>query len=100
MEYTKYAIPLLSPGEVETPYAVAVNPGTQEVWITANMSDRVFRFLPGEERFIAYPLPTRGIFLRDMVFTPDGKVCAASSMAAAPLAVEGGMEEVICIDPE
>jgi hypothetical protein len=35
-----------------------------------------------------------------MIFTPDGKVCAASSMAAAPLAVEGGMEEVICIDPD
>ena len=100
MKYTNYPIPSLSPGEVETPYAVAVHPGTQEVWITANMSDRVFRFLPGEERFIAYPLPTRGIFLRDMIFTPDGKVCAASSMAAAPLAVEGGMEEVICIDPD
>ena len=100
MEYKKYPIPPLSPDEVEAPYAVAVHPKTQEVWITANMSDRVFRFLPDEERFIAYPLPTRGIFLRDMVFTPDGWVCAASSMAAAPLAVEGGMEEVICIDPD
>ena len=100
MEYKKYPIPTLSPGEVETPYAVAVHPQTQEVWITANMSDRVFRFLPDEERFVAYPLPTRGIFLRDLIFTPDGSVCGASSMAVAPLAVEGGMEEVICIDPD
>jgi streptogramin lyase len=99
MKYRHYRIPPLSDGEIEAPYAVAVHPKTQEVWITANMSDRVFRFLPKEERFIAYPLPTRGIFLRDMIFTPEGRVCAASSMAAAPLAVEGGMEEVICIDP-
>ena len=99
MKYTEYPIPGLSPEEVEVPYAVGVHPATQEVWITANMSDRMFRFLPGEERFIAYPLPTRGIFLRDVIFTPDGRVCASSSMAAAPLAVEGGMEEVICIDP-
>ena len=63
------------------------------------MSDRVFRFLPDEERFIAYPLPTRGIFLRDMVFTREGAVCAASSTVPAPLVVEGGMEEIICIDP-
>jgi streptogramin lyase len=85
---------------MEVPYALAVHPQTQEVWITANMSDRVFRFLPEEERFIAYPLPTRGIFLRDMIFTPEGSVCASSSMAPAPVAVEGGMEEVICIDPQ
>jgi streptogramin lyase len=99
MKYTSYPLPTLSPEESETPYALGIHPQTQEVWITANMSDRVFRFIPTEERFISYPLPTRGIFLRDMIFTPDGKVCSSSSMAAAPLAVEGGMEEVICIDP-
>jgi streptogramin lyase len=99
MKYTSYPLPTLSPEESETPYALGIHPQTQEVWITANMSDRVFRFIPAEERFISYPLPTRGIFLRDMIFTPDGKVCSSSSMAAAPLAVEGGMEEVICIDP-
>ncbi len=99
MKYRNYKIPPLSEGEVEAPYAVAVHPGTQEVWITANMSDRMFRFNPKTERFISYPLPTRGIFLRDLIFLPDGRVCAASSMAAAPLAVEGGVEEIICIDP-
>lgn len=99
MEYRRYPIPPLSAGEIEAPYAVGIHPVTQEVWITANMSDRLFRFLPAEGRFISYPLPTRGIFLRDIIFTPEGRVCAASSMAAAPLAVEGGMEEVICLDP-
>jgi len=65
----------------------------------ANMSDRVFRFLPHEERFVAYPLPARGTYLRDIVFTPEGLVCSASSPLPAPATVEGGMQEVICIDP-
>jgi len=99
MKYHNYRIPPLSDGEVEAPYAVGIHPRTQEVWITANMSDRMFRFNPRTERFISYPLPTRGIFLRDVIFLPDGRVCAASSTAVAPLAVEGGMEEIICIDP-
>lgn len=99
MRYTAYVLPALAPGEVEAPYAVGVHPKTQEVWITANMSDRMFRFLPGEERFVAYPLPTRGIYLRDIVFTPQGWVCAASSPVPAPLTVEGGMQEIACIDP-
>jgi streptogramin lyase len=99
MEFTTYPMPVLSPGELEAPYAVGIHPVTQEVWITANMSDRMFRFLPAEERFVAYPLPTRGTYLRDVVFTPGGLVCAASSPAPAPLAVEGGMQAIICIDP-
>jgi len=100
MEYTHYKLPMLSPGEAETPYAVGVHPVTQEVWITANMSDRLFRFLPDEERFISYLLPTRGIFLRDIIFTPDGRVCASSSAVPPTVVLEGGMEEVICLDPQ
>jgi streptogramin lyase len=99
MEYKSYRIPTLSPGEVEAPYALGVHPKTQEIWITANMSDRVFRFLPREERFVAYPLPARGTYLRDMVFTPDGLVCSASSPMPAPATVETGMQEILCIDP-
>ncbi len=99
MEYKAYTIPTLATGEVEAPYALGVHPQTREVWITANMSDRMFRFLPQEERFIAYPLPTRGIFLRDIVFTPEGMVCSASSPMPAPVTVEGGMQEILCLDP-
>lgn len=99
MEYKIYTIPPLSPGEVEAPYALGVDPKTQEVWITANMSDRMFRFLPKEERFVSYPLPTRGIFLRDIIFTPEGMVCSASSPMPAPVTVEGGMQEILCLDP-
>ncbi len=98
MKYTSYPIPTLSKGEVEAPYAVAVDPKTQEVWITPNMSDRVFRFLPKEERFIAYPLPARGSYLRDLIVTPEGFVCGSNN--PVPVAVlEGGMGEVLCIDP-
>lgn len=100
MKYKEYLFPPLSPGELEAPYAVGIHPESQEVWVTANMSDRMFRFLPEEERFISYPLPTKGIFLRDIIFTPDGRVCAASSTAAPALTLEGGMEEVICVAPD
>jgi YVTN family beta-propeller protein len=99
MRFKRYVIPMLSPGEVEAPYAVGVHPHTGDVWITGNASDRLLRFLPGEERFIAYALPTRGMFLRDVIFTPEGWVCSGSSPVPAPVAVEGGMQEVVCIDP-
>lgn len=99
MRYRSYELPALAPEQIEAPYAVGVHPDTQEVWITANMSDRVFRFLPREERFIVYPLPTRGTYQRDVVFTPDGMVCGASSPVPAPLTVEGGMQAIVCVHP-
>ena len=100
LRFERFPLPPLAPGEIEAPYAVGVHPSTQEVWVTANMSDRLFRFLPSERRFIAYPLPTRGIYLRDIIFTPEGLVCAASSPVPVPVAVEGGMQEILCLDPE
>ena len=100
MTYRSFRIPTLSPGEVEAPYAVAVNPYTQDVWITANMSDRAFRFDPKTLRFTAYPLPTRGTYSRDFFFTRDGKVCAPTSpMPPRPEVLEGGMDAIVCIEP-
>jgi streptogramin lyase len=99
MQYEGYDIPPLAPGELEAPYALGVHPQTGDIWITANMGDRMFRFVPAEKRFIAYPLPTRGIYLRDIVFTPAGLVCSASSPMPAQLTVEGGMQEILCLDP-
>jgi streptogramin lyase len=99
MQYEAYDIPPLAPGEREAPYALGVHPQTGDIWITANMGDRMFRFVPREKRFIAYPLPTRGIYLRDIVFTPEGLVCSASSPMPAPLTVEGGMQAILCLDP-
>ncbi|MCC7410079.1 MAG: carboxypeptidase regulatory-like domain-containing protein [Gammaproteobacteria bacterium] len=99
MAYRTYLLPRLAPGEVEAPYALAVQPQTQEIWVTANMSDRMFRFLPGEERFIVYPLPTRGTYLRDIFFTDDGRACGPSSPVPVPAAVEQGLQAIVCIDP-
>lgn len=97
MEYKMYPIPRLTPDGVEAPYALAVHPASGDVWITANMSDRMFRFIPAEERFIAYPLPTRGHYLRDIFFTRGGWVCGPSSPLPAGPTVEGGMQALICI---
>lgn len=99
MQYTKYDMPRLSPGESEAPYAIAVDPRRQDVWITSNMSDRLFRFLPKEKRFIAYPLPVHGAYTREFFFPADGRICTPSSpLPAAPDVIEGGMDDILCVD--
>jgi virginiamycin B lyase len=97
-EFKTYPLPTLSPDEYETPYALNVHPQTGEVWMTSNMSDRILRFIPKEERFISYPSPTRVTWLRDLVFTRDGKVCSSSSNLPA-YAIEDGVPSFICLDP-
>ena len=67
--------------------------------MTSNMSDRILRFIPKEERFISYPSPTRVTWLRDLVFTKDGQVCSSSSNLPA-YAIEDGIPSFICVDPE
>jgi len=98
-EFKTYPLPTLSPDEYETPYALNVHPQSGDVWMTSNMSDRILRFIPGEERFISYPSPTRVTWLRDLVFTKEGKVCSASSNLPA-YAIEDGVPSFICLDPE
>jgi len=98
-KFTVYSLPVLAPGEYETPYALNVHPQTGFVWITSNMSDRIFSFDPKTETFTSYPLPTRVSFLRDMVFTKDGKVCSSNSNLPA-YAIEGGLGGFICLDPD
>jgi len=98
-KFTAYPLPVLAPGEYETPYAVNVQPQTGLVWITSNMSDRIFSFDPATENFNSYPLPTRVSFLRDMVFTEDGKICSSNSNLPA-YAIEGGFGGFICLDPD
>ncbi|SOB77024.1 hypothetical protein SAMN04488490_2774 [Marinobacter sp. LV10R510-11A] len=97
--FTKsYELPVLAKGEYETPYAVAVEPSTQHVWIAANMSDRILRFDPVAETFQAYPSPTRVTFLRDFIFTPDGDVCTSNANLPAS-AIEGGRAKFMCLTP-
>lgn len=96
--YEIYALPQYAPGEVPAPYALAVNPVTQEIWINDTMLDVAWRFLPQEQRFIAYPLPTKGSYTRDFSFTPEGWACTSNNPIPAA-ALEGGVPELICIDP-
>lgn len=94
-----YKLPLLADNEYETPYAVAVHPRTQQVWIAANMSDRILRFDPDTETFAAYPSPTRVTFMRDFIFTPDGDVCTSNANLPAG-AIEGGRPKLMCLTPD
>jgi virginiamycin B lyase len=91
-----YKLPLLAKGEYETPYAVGIEPSTQHVWIAANMSDRLLRFNPEQETFVAYPSPTRVTFLRDFTFTPEGEVCTSNANLPSS-AIEGGRGKLICL---
>jgi cysteine-rich repeat protein len=59
-------------GNSEEPYALNANRQTGDVWITGSASDTLIRFDPTGERFSAYPVPTRGSFMREIVFDPDG----------------------------
>lgn len=92
-------LPVLGKGEYEMPYAVAVHPKTGDVWIAANNTDRVLRYLPKEKRYIAYPMPNRVIWFRDFDFTRDGKVCTSNSNLPA-YAHEDGVPAFVCIEPE
>lgn len=100
MKYETYKLPTLADDETEAPYALNVDPKTQDVWVSANQSDRMFRFVPKTKKFTAYPLPTRGVYFRDVVFTPDGRVCASNNpMPPQAEVVEGGMDSLICLEP-
>jgi virginiamycin B lyase len=93
-----YALPVYAEGEIPAPYALAINPVTQDVWVNDTMMDVVWRFLADEERFVAYPMPLRGTYTRDFTFTDKGWACTSNNPIPAA-ALEGGIPELICIDP-
>jgi streptogramin lyase len=101
LKYDVYQVPTLAPDEVEAPYALAVEPKTQDVWITANLSELMFRFQPATKKWTRYPLPTRGTITRDIVFNPDGRICGVSNPwgIPAPGIVEDNMDALICLQP-
>ena len=92
-----YDMPEFADGFRPAPYALGVHPKTQEVWVNENMTDRLYRFIPAEVRWVVYPVPLRGTYTRDFDFSPDGKACAANN--PAPLAaLEGGESQILCIE--
>lgn len=96
---TVYDMPEFAEGFRPAPYALGVHPITQDIWLNENMTDRIYRFIPSEERFIVYPVPLAGTYTRDMTFTPDGKICLSNNPIPPP-ALEGGVLEIICLDPD
>ncbi|MBI2383397.1 MAG: carboxypeptidase regulatory-like domain-containing protein [Gammaproteobacteria bacterium] len=96
--FESYPLPVLADGEFETPYALNVHPATGDVWITSNLSDRMFRFIPATAKWIAYPMSTRTTYMRDIVFAPDGAVCSTNSNLPAP-AIEGQVQAIVCLQP-
>ncbi len=66
-------------GNPEQPYALNANRQTGDVWITGSASDTLIRFEPGAERFTAFPMPTRGSYMREIVFDPDGNPWTCTS---------------------
>lgn len=97
--FESWKLPLLAHNEYEVPYALNVHPKTGDVWITSNMSDRIFRFTPATQSFASYPLPTRVTWLRDLAFAKDGGICSSSSNLPA-YGIEGGLASFICLYPE
>lgn len=92
-----YPLPEFAEGFPPAPYALGVHPQTGDVWVNENMTDRIFRFIPEQERFIAYPVPLTGTYTRDFTFTEDGKACTSNN--PLPMAaLEGGIGELICIE--
>ena len=97
LETKVYDMPEFAEGYRPAPYALGVHPQTQEIWINENMTDRFYRFIPSEERWVVYPIPLRGTYSRDFDFAPDGKACAANN--PVPLtSLEGGKSEIVCIE--
>lgn len=94
-----YPLPEFAPGFRPAPYALAIHPKTQEVWVNETMTDHMYRFLPKEERWVAYPVPLRGTYTREVSFTREGQVCTSNNPFPAA-ALEGGVNELICIEPD
>jgi len=97
-QFENIELPVLSENEYEVPYALNIHEHTGDVWIAANNSDRVLRYIPGEKRFISYPMPSRVVWFRDFEFTEDGQVCTSNSNLPA-YAHEDGVPAFFCIDP-
>lgn len=94
-----YDMPEFAPGYRPTPYALGVHPESQDIWVNEVMTDRIYRFIPAEERWVAYPVPLAGTYSRDMTFGADGKVCLSNNPIPPPV-LEGGVLEILCIDPD
>jgi streptogramin lyase len=96
--YESFELPI-RPLAGETPYALAVNPVTNDVWVCGTNSDTLIRFEPTRERFTVYPLPTRVTYTRELDFDALGRVWSSNSNSPA-WQIEGGQPRVLRLDPD
>lgn len=93
-----HPLPEFASGHRPAAYALAVAPGTGHVWVNETMTDRLYRYDPRRERWTVYPLPLQGTYTREISFTRRGEVCTSNNPFPVG-ALEGGVAELICIDP-
>jgi len=93
-----HQMPEFAPGHRPAAYALAVDPKTLHVWVNETMTDRLYRFDPRRGKWTAYALPLRGTYTREISFTASGEVCTSNNPFPVA-ALEGGLAELICIDP-
>jgi streptogramin lyase len=82
----------------ETPYALAIEPRTQHVWVCGANSDTLVRYEPEPRRFTVYPLPTRVTYTRELDFDARGRVWTSSSNSPA-WQIERGQPLLLRLDP-
>ena len=96
--FRTWALPI-EPLGTETPYALAVGPDTDDVWICGTNSDTMIRFEPDTEVFTVYPLPTRVTYTREVDFDGEGRVWTSNSNGPT-WQIEEGVPKVVRIDPD
>jgi streptogramin lyase len=103
--YRAYELPIRPLGG-EVPYALAVHPQTQDVWVCGTNSDTLIRFTPppalapaSDDAWTVYPLPTRVTYTRELDFDAAGRVWTSNSNAPS-WQIEGGQPRVLRLDPE
>jgi streptogramin lyase len=90
-------IPVVPLGS-EVPYAVFIEPQTDNVWITGTQSDTLIRYEPGSKQWTIYPLPTLVTYTRELDMDSQGDVWTSHSSGPA-WHVEGGIPKVTRLDP-
>jgi streptogramin lyase len=96
--YRSFELPI-RPLAGETPYALAVSPLTDDVWVCGTNSDTLIRLDPRTQKFTVYPLPTRVTYTREIDFDALGRVWTSNSNSPA-WQIEGGQPRVLRLDPD
>ena len=92
-EFENVELPIEPLGS-ETPYALSIDPKTDDVWICGTNSDSLIRYQQASGEFTVYPMPTQVTYTRDIDFSEDGGVWTSNSNAPA-WQIETGVPRLI-----